>query len=410
MCFIKESARRQLILVCLTVVGITLNSAASAECSDPDTCYGTGALANSEGNANTGIGFHALHLNTEGFWNTALGGGALNHNTTGNENTATGTFALSRNTTGNENTANGNHALWANTTGHNNVASGAWALFENTTGQANAATGYEALSKNSTGNSNTATGHQALKKNTTGNDNTATGLQALFSNTTGINNTATGDKSLFRNKTGFRNVAMGYQAGYEATGSDNIIIGASNKGTAAENGAIRIGNNAFQKKTFIAGIQGVSTGSTNASAVFIDVNGQLGTIKSSGRYKEDIQPMGEVSDRLLALRPVTFRYKQPNDDGSKPVQFGLIAEEVAEAFQELVIYDEEGKPETVSYHLLATLLLNEFQKQHTLMQDQTARVTALEEQAAELAQLKQQVAMMAEVIERLDHQRLVATN
>ncbi len=48
---------------------------------------------------------------------------------------------------------------------------------------------------------------------------------------------------------------------------------------------------------------------------------------------------------------MTFQYKEADEDGSKPVQFGLIAEEVAEAFPELVVYDEEGKPETVSYHL-----------------------------------------------------------
>ena len=73
--------------------------------------------------------------------------------------------------------------------------------------------------------------------------------------------------------------------------------------------------------------------------------------------------MRDVSARLLALRPVTFRYKEANNDGSKPIQFGLIAEEVAETFPELVVYDANGKPETVAYHLLATLLLNEFQAQ-----------------------------------------------
>ena len=67
--------------------------------------------------------------------------------------------------------------------------------------------------------------------------------------------------------------------------------------------------------------------------------------------------MGSVSDRAVRLRPVTFRYKEAYDDGSKPMQYGLIAEEVAEVFPELVVYGKDGKPETVSYHLLATLLL-----------------------------------------------------
>ena len=151
------------------------------------------------------------------------------------------------------------------------------------------------------------------------------------------------------------------------TGSDNIILGAANQGVAAENGVIRIGNKTYQKKAFIAGIRGVTTGSATASTVFVDVNGQLGTIKSSRRYKEDIQSMDNVSEKLFGLRPVTFRYTQPFDDGSKPVQYGLIAEEVAEVMPELVVYGEDGKPETVSYHLLATLLLNEVQKDHRVI-------------------------------------------
>ena len=105
-----------------------------------------------------------------------------------------------------------------------------------------------------------------------------------------------------------------------------------------------------------------------------------------------------------------FRYKEANDEGNKPVQFGLIAEEVAETFPELVVYDANGKPETVSYHLLATLLLNEFQKMHIVIEAKTAQIAALETQSAELAQLKNQVAVMAEVIARLDHERMVVTN
>jgi hypothetical protein len=79
----------------------------------------------------------------------------------------------------------------------------------------------------------------------------------------------------------------------------------------------------------------------------------------------------------------------------------LIAEEVAEAFPELVIYDPEGRPETVSYHLLSTLLLHEFQKQ-------SLRIAELEKQSMELAKLKTEFAKLAEAVERLDHARMVA--
>jgi hypothetical protein len=137
-------------------------------------------------------------------------------------------------------------------------------------------------------------------------------------------------------------------------------------------------------------------------AVLIDANGQLGTINSSRRFKEDIEPMGSVSERLFALRPVTFRYKQAFEDGSKPVQYGLVAEEVAEVFPELVVNDKDGKPETVSYHVLATLLLNELQKEHTMLVAQAARIAALEQQTRVVAALEQQVAAMAQVIGQTD--------
>ena len=216
-------------------------------------------------------------------------------------------------------------------------------------------------------------------------------------------NTANGNNALRNATTGARNVALGHRAGQAITsGSDNIIIGGGNRGNAADNGVIRIGISANQKKTFVAGIRGVKTGLAAAIPVFFDANGQLGTIKSSRAAKENIQAMGDVSERLFVLRPVTFQYKEADEDGSKPVQFGLIAEEVAEVFPKHAVYDANGKPETVGYHLLATLLLNEFQAQ-------AARVTALEAQSAELAQLKEEFAQMAKAIEQLNHSKMVAS-
>ena len=97
--------------------------------------------------------------------------------------------------------------------------------------------------------------------------------------------------------------------------------------------------------------------------------------------------MDAASERLLNLRPVTFRYKQALEDGDKPIQYGLIAEEVTEIFPELVINNEEGEPETVQYHLLATLLLNEVQKQQQVTADQAAQLATGEAKVAELKEL-----------------------
>ena len=252
-----------------------------------------------------------------------------------------------------------------------------------------------------TGSDNTAIGSSALFNNTTGNGNTATGLNALFGNMTGLQNTASGVGALKNNVSGVRNVAFGYQAGLVATGSDNILIGAANKGKVAENGAIRIGTSANQKQTFIAGIRGVKTGLAAATAVFIDANGQLGTIKSSREAKENIQPLGDISERLMALRPVSFKYRQAYEDGSKPLEFGLIAEEVAEAFPELVVRAQDGQPETVAYHLLPTLLLNELQKVQKLNRQQSEQLTVQAKRLGEVADLKRQVEEMKAVVAAL---------
>ncbi len=367
------------VLACLTVAGLTVNTVAAAQCVvaiSSNTCFGTDVLqANTTGAGDSGFGSAVLYSNTEGTANSGFGYQALLSNTTGHYNTASGTFAMLFNSTGNYNVASGYGALYSNSTGYENTASGNQALVGNATGFYNTASGSFALSSLGAGNRNTADGALALA-----------------------------------NATGSRNVALGFNAGSAiTTGADNIMICAGQKGKAKDSGVIRIGSSNFQKKALIAGIRGVTTGLANAVPVVIDGNGQLGTVSSSRRFKEDIQPMADASERLYALRPVTFRYKQPYEDGATPVQFGLVAEEVAEVFPELVVYGEDGEPETVGYHVLATLLLNEVQKQRQVMQDQTARISTLERQSQELAQLQAQVAAMAEVIDRLnDIQRLAS--
>jgi hypothetical protein len=334
-------------------------------------------VVESDSDGNTAMGRNALlGLADDGYANTAAGAAALVTNTTGFHNTALGFFALAETTTGGENSASGSYTLTHNTTGMMNSASGYAALFYNTTASESSAFGTFAL------------------LNSNGNRNAAFGASTLYNNTTGVQNTALGSQALYGNLSGFRNVAVGYRAGYSVKGKDNITIGAINFGKSTDNGVIRIGS-ANQVKTYIAGISGVKTGAASAAAVFVDANGQLGTIKSSREYKEDIRPMGSASERLYALKPVTFRYKEAYDDGTKPVEFGLVAEEVAEAFPELVVHDADGRPQTVRYDLVATLLLNEFQKAHGV----------IESQSAELASLRAEVAAMAEAVARLERER-----
>ena len=144
---------------------------------------------------------------------------------------------------------------------------------------------------------------------------------------------------------------------------------------AGESNTMYLGNG--QTRTFISGIRSVTTGAANAIPVVIDSNGQLGTVSSSIRFKEDVHDMADVSHRLLQLRPVTFRYTQAYRDGAKPIQYGLIAEEVADVFPELAVRGADGQVETVHYETLNVLLLNEFQKQ-------AGRLEAIERQLNEL--------------------------
>ena len=212
----------------------------------------------------------------------------------------------------------------------------------------------------------------------------------MLSNTTGSFNTAVGNESLTANTTGSSNIAIGYLAGADlTTGDRNIAIG--NRGVAGESNTIRIGN-ANHNRVFFHGIEGVTTGINDAVTVIIDSNGQLGTVSSSIRYKEDINDMGEASGRLLELKPVTFRYKKTRADGESPLEYGLIAEEVAEVFPDLVVLNANGQPETVKYRLLSSLLLNELQKQHQQLDVQVTEIRELKEQMTKLSEAVSQMA------------------
>jgi hypothetical protein len=268
-------------------------------------------------------------------------------------------------------------------TGAGNTATGAGAMYSNTTGSFNTANGEEVLYYNTTGTFNTAIGGFALGVNSTGQDNTAVGGFALTDNSTGNDNTAVGNGALQNNNTGGNNTAVGSAAGFNVTtGSNNIDIG--NLGVASDNGAIRIGTAGSQTSAFIAGIYDMSTSVNNAVPVLIDSNGNLGTISSSRRYKEDIQDMGEASSGLMRLRPVTFRYKKPFDDGSQPMQYGLIAEEVAEVYPDLVARSVDGQIESVKYQLLDPMLLNELQRQQAEIRDQQNDIRDLQERLSKM--------------------------
>ncbi|MGH8092773.1 MAG: tail fiber domain-containing protein [Chthoniobacterales bacterium] len=417
----------------VTLAWLALSPLARAQCNDGcDTTHGNtyqGVFAlgsNTTGTANTAFGDTALNFNTTGNYNTAVGFDALQVVTAGSNNTATGFGALFKNT-GSFNTAFGSNALEFNTTGSDNTACGQAALFNNTTGSNNTANGLNALALNKTGSFNTATGrgalgtstasnntadgYQALNGNTTGANNTANGYQALFKNTTGGSNTAYGMNALTNNTTGASNIAIGVSAGSSlTTGSNNVDIAAI--GAAGESNALRIGKHGVQTKTYIAGISGVTV--PGGVAVIVDTNGHLGTIVSSARYKDNIKPMDKASEAILALRPVTFRYKKDLDPKGIP-QFGLVAEDVAKIDPDLVARDDQGKPYTVRYEAVNTMLLNEFLKEHRMVEEQQRTISELK---AAVAQQEQKLNMLSAGLDKVTNElnatkpvaRIIANN
>ena len=276
---------------------------------------------------------------------TFLGDDALVNNA-GDVNTAVGSIALSMNTTGSRNTATGWQALYLNTTGSSNTANGGAAVASNTTGSFNTGIGTSALLSNTIGNNNTAVGNTALFRNTTGSNNTAVGNSALFGNTTGNGNIALGDGAGTNNITGRRSIYIG------------------NPGTRTDSSLIRIGTQGIQTATYVAGISGATV--PDGVGVIVGSDGQLGTVVSSARFKEAIKPMDKASETVLALKPVTFRYK--NDPDGIP-QFGLVAEDVEKVSPDLVARDKQGKPYTVRYEAVNAMLLNEFLKAHRKIQE-----------------------------------------
>ena len=230
------------------------------------------------------------------------------------------------------NTAEGQNALFSLTNGGFNTAVGYFSLRTNTNASFNTAVGWQALFNNTEGSSNTATGVNVLFNNTTGSFNTASGDGALFSNTVGERNTATGYGALGNSATGSTNTALGYSAGSNVTTASNVIcIGTD--GANASNSCY-IGHIYNQ----LGGLQ----------AVYVDIDGKLGIQPSSRRSKEEIKPMEQASEAIYRLKPVSFRYKQEIEP-TRPVGFGLIAEDVAEVNPELVVRDQSGELLSVRY-------------------------------------------------------------
>jgi len=301
----------------------------------------------SDQNFNFGVGPDAFGAITDGKDNTGFGPGVFGAVTSGFGNSALGGYTLSAVTSGQYNTAIGAAALHSTTIGMGNIGIGSYALLDNTAGQNNVAIGGTALYNSVNADNDVAVGAGVLSL-AGGGDNTAVGTNAGASLLGGAGN-----------------VLVGEEAGSAYTGaeSDNIDIGAV--GQAGDSGVVRIGGAPIGTRALYIPAAEANIGSQAA----LEINpstGQIGVATSSERFKTDIRPLGaQALGGLMSLRPVTFRYRRRYLRGqADPLQYGLIAEDVAKVYPSLVVRGPGGRPYTVAYQELPTLLLAEVQRQH----------------------------------------------
>ena len=345
---------------------------------------------NTVGYSNSFVGANAGLSNTGGLYNTFVGASAGYYQTGGTSNTFLGFSSGHYTTNGEFNTFVGDRAGLDNTTGGNNTAIGYQSGFDMSTSSNNTFLGYES-GYNNGADHNVFVGSQTGFANTTGTPNVFVGASAGQGNTSGNNNTFLGDHAGSQNTTGSGNTFVGTSAGtHNSDGSGDVYIG--NQGpNPGESNTIRIGD--MQTAAYVAGIYGAT--STSGAVVYVNSSGRLGTMLSSQRFKEQVQDMGDSTNALMKLRPVTFLYKPEYSDGPRTLQYGLIAEEVARVYPELVAYDKDGQALTVRYQYLDTMLLNEVQKEYRRAESE-AGVIATQQQ-----EIKAQADKIGELEQRL---------
>jgi hypothetical protein len=293
-----------------------------------------------------------------------------------------GSYALT-NASSSDNVAVGYRALAGNAGGGTATAVGSRALQYGSGSTNNSAIGFRAMYLGATSNENTAVGAKAME-NGTGFANTAVGANALSSLddpspmvfTQG--NVAVGASALTSLVDGNNNIAIGVSAGGQLeTGSNNLYL--RSFGVQSESNTIRIGSG--HTATYLAGVWNQTA--SGGTEVFVNSDGKLGTSTSSRRFKEDNRDVGEASRALYDLRPVSFRYRRElaGDAATRrdesPLEYGLVAEEVAEVMPELVVRDDQGRPSVVRYHLLVPLLLQELQRQEATLERQEREIREL---------------------------------
>ncbi len=229
--------------------------------------------------------------------------------------------------------------------------------------------------------------------------NNAFGWQALFSNIDGFNNTAMGDGAGDNITSGDNNTCLGANAGNAISTANGVVaIGLS---------GANVDNTTYIRNVYptIQPVVGV-----DPDLVTVNSSGRLGRANiSSRRYKHDIKSMDKASEAIFKLKPVSFRYNKEYD-ATQTLAFGLIAEEVAEVYPDLVGRNPEGQPESVRYEQINAMVLNEFLKEHQTVQalkstvEKQEAIIAQQQKGMEVltAQLKEQATQIQKVSAQLE--------
>ena len=304
-------------------------------------------------------------------------------------NTAVGSRALFAVTSGASNAAFGYGSLAANTDGALNAAFGALTMGANTSGTANAAFGYGSLLGNTTGAENAAVGYRSLDANTTGSFSVGLGYAAGANSATGSYNTFLGAWAGTDSAHGALSFATAVGYGASVTQSNALVLGGVNGTAQAVN--VGIGTSAPDTKLQVVGDIRIGTSGTNGCLKNFAGAAISGTCSSDVRLKTNIRPFAPVLARLARLRPVHYEWRVAEFQSyhfGPGTQSGLIAQEVEQAFPEMVSTDEHGYKQ-VNYSevpLLGLAALQELKAENDALKRQLAafaeRLTRLEEASA----------------------------
>ena len=129
--------------------------------------------------------------------------------------------------------------------------------------------------------------------------------------------------------------------------------------------------------------------------VYVSSTGRLGYLSSSKRYKENIAPLEDDFSKILQAQAVTFTFKQTKEPG-----IGFIAEDMDElGLRNLVIYDAEGRPDSVRYDCISLYLLEVLKDQASSIKELKAENESLKEHLrVENQSLKQRLGALEKIM------------